>query len=61
MPRSDFNGDGRDDILWRHESGLVTNWLGTADASFVNNHANSARLVPTDWQIRVSATSMAMA
>ena len=51
MPRSDFNGDGRDDIFWRHESGLVTNWLGTADASFVNNHANSARLVPADWQI----------
>jgi hypothetical protein len=23
----DFNGDGRDDILWRHDDGTVVTWL----------------------------------
>lgn len=47
----DFNGDGRDDILWRHDGGMVTSWLGTADGGFVNNHENSATIVPNDWII----------
>ena len=47
----DFDGDGRDDIVWRHDSGLFTNWLGSANGGFVNNHANSAATVPTDWKI----------
>ena len=47
----DFNGDGHDDILWRHSGGMVTNWLGNADGGFSNNHAQSATLVPNDWQI----------
>ena len=33
----DFNGDGRDDILWRHSSGQVTNWLGQANGGFASN------------------------
>lgn len=47
----DFNGDGRDDILWRHSSGLVINWLGTSGAAFVNNHSVSAMVRTTDWRI----------
>jgi hypothetical protein len=37
----DFNGDGKDDVLWRHESGLVTNWLGLASGGFSQNYFNS--------------------
>ena len=47
----DFNGDGRDDILWRHSSGMVTTWLGQINGGFVNNHSSSAQQVPIDWQI----------
>ena len=36
----DFNGDGRDDVLWRHTSGIVTNWLGQANGGFAGNAAN---------------------
>ena len=37
----DFNGDGRDDILWRNDDGTLSNWLGTANGGFVNNGAMS--------------------
>ena len=47
----DFNGDGRDDILWRHSSGLVTDWLGQSNGGFVNNHANSARPSTENWNV----------
>jgi hypothetical protein len=33
----DFNGDGRDDVLWRNDGGTVTNWLGGKDGGFVGN------------------------
>jgi hypothetical protein len=42
----DFNGDGRDDLLWQiYKSGLTSVWLGTADGGFVHdptrqNHAD---------------------
>ena len=44
----DFNGDGRADILWRHESGAVLNWLGQANGGFVSNANANAGL---DWRI----------
>ena len=47
----DFNGDGRDDILWRNLDGRITNWLGTATGGFADNVANAYRSVSTDWQI----------
>ena len=47
----DYNGDGRSDILWRHSGGLVTNWLGNADGSFSNNHAQSAAMQSHDWSM----------
>jgi len=37
----DFNGDGRSDILWQNDSGVISNWLGTAKGGFVINDANA--------------------
>ena len=47
----DFNGDGKADILWRHDSGLITNWLGEADGGFGDNYANAAVSVDTSWHL----------
>lgn len=46
----DFNGDGQDDLLWRHSTGTVTTWSGTSDGRLNNNVTLAAR-VPTDWTI----------
>jgi hypothetical protein len=47
----DFNGDGRSDILWRNDNGLVGNWLGTANGGFVDNSGASLSAVPTSWHV----------
>ena len=47
----DFNGDGQVDILWRNDSGQLSDWLGTSNGSFVSNSANLSSIVTTDWQI----------
>jgi hypothetical protein len=47
----DFNGDGRDDILWRHDDGSFTNWLAQSNGSFVANAANAWFGVPVSWQV----------
>ena len=48
----DFNGDGRDDILWRNPTtGEITNWLGQANGSFIGNDANFYTVIPTSWQV----------
>ena len=47
----DFNGDGRDDILWRNEDGTLSNWLGQANGGFTANDANAAVLVDTAWNV----------
>lgn len=47
----DFNGDGRDDVLWRHENGTMTNWLAAENGNFVGNYANAAYGVDTGWQV----------
>ena len=47
----DFNGDGRADVLWRHTSGLVTDWLGQANGGFVPNNANLFTSVDVSWKI----------
>jgi hypothetical protein len=38
----DFNGDGRDDVLWRNDNGTIREWLGQSDGTFVGNtdHVN---------------------
>ncbi len=48
----DYNGDGHDDILWRHDSGLVTNWLGTGNGGFGDNSPNAAAMVASQWEIQ---------
>jgi hypothetical protein len=47
----DFNGDGRDDILWRNSNGTLTDWLGTASGGYAPNAANALSTVATDWKI----------
>jgi hypothetical protein len=45
----DFNGDGRTDIVWRSDTGQVTNWLGTASGGFTDNWDNANFSVGADW------------
>jgi hypothetical protein len=47
----DFNGDGRSDVLLRHDNGLITDWLGTVNGGFTDNWSVLARDLPNDWQI----------
>ena len=38
----DFNGDGRDDVLWRNEdNGIVSAWVGREDGGYLINDAAS--------------------
>jgi hypothetical protein len=50
----DFNGDGKSDILWRHDSGYVVEWL-------MNSNQIASNLgvagVTTDWHIVDKATT----
>ena len=54
----DYNGDGRDDVLWRHEDGLITDWLGTANGGFIDNYANVAMNVPISWHVQDPGISL---
>ena len=47
----DFNGDGRDDILWRNDDGTLSDWLGTANGGFVPNDGNALIGVANRWHI----------
>jgi len=49
--RDDFNGDGRSDLLWRHDNGAFTDWLGQANGGFVGNDLNALRNLPTSWHV----------
>jgi hypothetical protein len=46
----DFNGDGRDDILWRHTSGTIGEWLGQT-GQFTNNSGVAANAVDNSWAV----------
>ena len=50
-PDNDFNGDGRSDILWRHDNGMMTDWLGTPSGGYQANAGNALSVVATDWHI----------
>lgn len=52
----DYNGDHRDDILWRNESGVITDWLATEEGGFVENWANMHAIVPTNWLVQPNPT-----
>jgi len=47
----DFNGDGRDDILWRNATGNIFNFLGTANGGVINNGNNSSANLGSDWKV----------
>jgi hypothetical protein len=47
----DFNGDGKDDVLWRDDNGLLFDWLGNASGGFTPNTANFATVVSTEWRV----------
>jgi Ca2+-binding RTX toxin-like protein len=51
VPRAgDFNGDGRDDVVWRSDSGAATYWLGQANGGLATNP--NFNLNPgTDWHV----------
>jgi hypothetical protein len=46
----DFDGDGRDDVLWRNDNGALTDWLGQADGGFAINNAAYTE-APTAWKV----------
>jgi hypothetical protein len=48
----DYNGDGRDDILWRNDNGGFTNWLAQGNGSFVSNDANAFASITTAWHVQ---------
>ena len=43
----DFNGDGRDDIVWRAPMARSRPGSSQANGSFVSNDANSWAVIPT--------------
>ena len=47
----DFNGDSKDDLLLRNDSGWVTTWLGNANGGFTNNGAASSFFLSADWKV----------
>jgi hypothetical protein len=52
----DFNGDGRDDILWRNDDGRMSDWLGATNGGFFDNAANAYTSVPTNWHVEPQAS-----
>jgi hypothetical protein len=48
----DYNGDGKDDVLWRRDDGALTNWLAGPNGSFVSNDAHAFNHVPNFWVIQ---------
>lgn len=47
----DYNGDGRDGILGRHDTGTVTNGLAQDIGSFAANNSVIGEVSP-DWQVQ---------
>ena len=47
----DFNGDGRDDVLWRDANGAIFNFLGTTTGGFVNNSSSLYTVVGGGWHV----------
>ena len=46
---SDFNGDGRADILWRNDNGAVSVWTSTGNGGFAENQFNAS--ATSDWSV----------
>lgn len=48
---NDFNGDGRDDVIWRHTSGEMAQWLANPNGGFTNNITAPVRVVDNSWKV----------
>jgi hypothetical protein len=48
----DFNGDGKDDILWRGQNGEVGNWLASQTGTFAYNDAAGITSASTSWHVQ---------
>ncbi|MFN2472885.1 MAG: hypothetical protein ABR588_03035, partial [Sphingomicrobium sp.] len=48
----DYNGDGRDDILWRNSGGQLSDWLANGSGGFAGNDANAFTSVATSWHVQ---------
>jgi hypothetical protein len=47
----DFNGDGRNDILWRSNDGTVSDWLANPNGGFTTNGSNYTIYATSNWHI----------
>lgn len=47
----DFDNDNRDDLLLRNDSGVLTEWLATANGGFSSNHAVATYALPLSWEV----------
>lgn len=47
----DFNGDGKADILWRHDDGRPSVWLMSGIDSISANPIDGGVQVPNDWLV----------
>ena len=47
----DFNGDSHADVLFRHDDGRITNWLGLTTGGIANNDVNAFAAVNADWNV----------
>ena len=56
----DYNGDGRDDVLWRREDGALTNWLAQPSGGFVSNDAHAWHDVPNYWVIQPNSSGIGL-
>ena len=48
---NDFNGDGRSDLFWRNDNGLVGDWLGSVSGTVSPNAGMPLTGVSTDWHL----------
>lgn len=48
----DVNGDAIDDLVIQNGEGWVTDWLGTANGSFVNNGSNLSALFASSYHVQ---------
>jgi hypothetical protein len=54
----DFNGDGREDVLWRNSDGRITQWLGSDNGSFRDNLEHSLQSVSTTWHLEPQLSTL---
>ena len=53
-----MDGDGRDDILWHHDDGTMTNWLAMEERGLTANGANLVTNVRLQWQVQPNFTGI---